>query len=51
MLNVVDGSENFGADNDLKCAASQLGKSTAGQQFSQSNLLSIVDRQKSAYKA
>ena len=46
MLNVVGGSKNFGADNDLKCVATQLGKRAAGQQFSQNNLLRIVDRQK-----
>ena len=51
MLNVVGGSKNFGADNDLKCVATQLGKRAAGQQFSQNNLLRIVDRQKSTYKA
>jgi hypothetical protein len=26
MLNVVGGSKNFGADNDLECEATQLGK-------------------------
>ena len=26
MLNVVGGSKNVGADNDLKCEATQLGK-------------------------
>ena len=26
MLNVVGGSKNFGADNDLKCEANQIGK-------------------------
>ena len=26
MLNVVGGSKNFGADNDLKCEATQIGK-------------------------
>ena len=43
MLNVADGSENFGADDDLNCVATQLGKRAAGQQFSQNNLLRIVD--------
>ena len=43
MLNVVGGSENFGADDDLKCEATQLGKRAAGQQFSQNNLLRMVD--------
>ena len=51
MLNVVGGSKNFGADNDLKRVATQIGKRAAGQQFSQNNLLRIVDRQKSTYKA
>ena len=51
MLNVVGGSKNFGADNDLKREATQIGKRAAGQQFSQNNLLRIVDRQKSTYKA
>ena len=51
MLNVVDGSKNFGVNNDLKCEAAQLDKSAAGQRFSQNNLLSIVDRQKLASKA
>ena len=46
MLNVVGGSKNFGADNDLECEATQLGKRAAGQKFSQNNLLRIVDRQK-----
>ena len=46
MLNVVGGSKNFGADNDLKCVATQLGKRAAGQQFSQNNLLRVVDCQK-----
>ena len=47
MLNVVGGSKNFGADNDLKRVATQLGKKrAAGQQFSQNNLLRMVDRQK-----
>ena len=46
MLNVVGGSKNFGADNDLKCEATQLGNRAAGQPLSQSNLLRIVDRQK-----
>ena len=36
MLNVVDGSKNFGADNDLKCEATQLGNRAAGQPLSQS---------------
>ena len=26
MLNVAGGSKNFGADNDLECEATQLGK-------------------------
>ena len=47
MLNVVGDSENFGADNDLKCEATQLGKSAAGQQFSQNRLPRMVDRQRS----
>ena len=51
MLNVVGGSKNFGADNDFECEATQLGKRAAGQPFSQNNLLRIVDRQKSTYKA
>ena len=51
MLNVVDGSKNFGADNDLKGEAIQLGNRAAGQPLSQNNLLRIVDRQKSTYKA
>ena len=51
MLNVVDGSKNFGADNDLKGEATQLGNWAAGQLFSWNNLLRIVDRQKSTYKA
>ena len=53
MLNVVGGSKNFGADNDLKCEATQIVKNVqpAGQKFSQNNLLSIVDRQKPTYKA
>ena len=51
MLNVVDGSKNFGADNDLKGEATQLGNWAAGQPYSWNNLLRIVDRQKSAYKA
>ena len=51
MLNVVGGSKNFGADNDLKGKATQVGNREAGQPFSQNNLLRIVDRQKSTYKA
>jgi len=51
MLNVVDGSKNFGADNDLNGEATQLGNWAAGQPYSWNNLLRIVDRQKSTYKA
>ena len=51
MLNVVGGSKNFGADNDLKGEATQLVNWAAGQPYSWNNLLSIVDRQKSTYKA
>ena len=51
MLNVVGGSKNFGADNDLKGKATQLGNRAACQQFSQNNLLRIVDCQKPTYKA
>ncbi len=51
MLNVVGGSKNFGADNDLKGEATQLGNWAAGQPYSWNNLLRIVDRQKSTYKA
>ena len=51
MLNVDGGSKNFGADNDLKVEATQLGNWAAGQPYSWNNLLRIVDRQKSTYKA
>ena len=46
MLNVDGGSKNFGADNDLKGEATQLGNWAAGQPYSWNNLLRIVDRQK-----
>ena len=51
MLNVVGGSKNFGADNDLKGEATQLGNWAAGQPYSWNNLLRMVARQKSTYKA